>query len=310
MYNEPMSIPKLLENSKLHSISDEHLITGLLFREFEIEVPRGEQVWKQQWFHNTVLQDELKSMAPLLGDQVIILKGMALIESIYEDSGKRFMSDIDLLVPTEKLAQIENILKEAGYQSITGERWKANNFKSEWTRTVNGVEVNIELHTRLFYHSADLQWRTQPSHIEPLRILDVDHQITHLIGHCAFQHNFLKLYWLIDIFLYLKSHNVNWEAVHQHSKDLKIENSFIATVWVLNHYFDCEIKIPKKPSLLMRKLLSMDLLLNPNQIGKDYFLLKHILKDSILESLQYDLGWSLVKLKSLFSKEQSSEKNI
>lgn len=310
MYNEPMSTPKLLENSALHRIADEHLVTGLLFREFNIQLPGGEKAWKQQWFHNTVLQDELKSMAPLMGEEVIVLKGMALTESIYEDTGKRFMSDIDLLIPLNKLNEIEDVLKTRGYQRISAETWKANDFKSEWTKVVNGIEVNIELHTRLFYHTSDLSWNTKESNIKPLRILQTEHQITHLIGHCAFQHNFLKLYWLIDIYLFSKDNEIDWSRVHLYSKELKIENSFLATVWVLNRFFDCKIPIEKKPSILVRKILNEELILNPNQVGKDYFLLKHILKDSILESLQYDLGWSLAKLKSLFSKEQSSERNI
>lgn len=302
MYNELMSIPKLLENRELMRVADEHLITGLLFREFDMPVSGGEKSWKQQWFHNTVLQDELKRLAPSLGKETIILKGMALTESIYEDSGKRFMSDIDLLIPEERIHSVEKFLKRDGYKSITGETWSANNFKSEWTKLVNGIEVNIELHTRLFYHVPDISWKVQESQITPLKILAPEHCITHLIGHCAFQHNFLKLYWLIDIYLFQREFEIDWSEVFEAAKDLKLVNSLVSTVWVLNKYFGCDIEINKEPSLVMRKLLTEKLLLNPNQVGKGYFLLKHLLKDSILESLRYDVGWSLVKVKSLLSK--------
>jgi len=294
-----MQVPKLLKNQKLHSIANEHLIEALLFREFGIETGSGEKAWKQQWFHNTVLQDTLTELALDLGEDVIVLKGMALLDSIYEDTGKRFMSDIDLLIPERDLERISRLFKDRGFSPITEAQWYGNDFKTEWTKTVNGIEVNIELHTRLFFHTEDIEWSTKEYSISPLRCLRNEEMVLHLIGHCAFQHNFLKLYWLIDVYLFQREKNIDWARIQVLASEMKLTKSVESTVYVLNKFFDCKIEGVPIPNIKLVNLLNEELLINPNQIGKSYFKLKHLLKDSVLVSFQYDLLWILMKVKNL-----------
>lgn len=299
MYNTSVEELKILENRHIYSCLNEHMLEGLFFAEGLYE--KGERAWKQQWFRNKVYQDTLAEIAPLLGENVVILKGMALLESLYEDSGKRFMSDIDLLVSIDDLDRIREILKDNEFEELNeNKKWLGDNFKSEWTKTIYGVEVNIELHTRLFYHVSDLKWSTIPSKIVPLRLLCVEDMFLHLIGHCAFQHNFLKLYWLFDIYFFQKENQIDWVKLIEKAEKMKIKSSTLATIWTLNKFFATNIDSDYEPSEKIMKIITSDYLINPNQGGRDYYKLKHYLKDSFFESLRYDLFWFLQRIRNQF----------
>jgi hypothetical protein len=45
----------------------------------------------------------------------MLLKGAALVETVYADPGRREMLDIDLLVPDDRLAEASTVLREIGY---------------------------------------------------------------------------------------------------------------------------------------------------------------------------------------------------
>ncbi len=67
---------------------------------------------------NMVLQDELSRLLSALNNQnipVIVLKGAALLETVYSDISLRPMGDIDILVRPEHLDQAESIALQQGY---------------------------------------------------------------------------------------------------------------------------------------------------------------------------------------------------
>ena len=99
---------------------------------------------------NALLYDELRAVLTMLreqGSEVIVLKGAALAETVYPHRALRPMSDIDLLVRRERLAEIETKLLEMGY--VPDERRKTR----EWFHAhhyhlgfVNSSGIPIEIH--------------------------------------------------------------------------------------------------------------------------------------------------------------------
>jgi hypothetical protein len=70
---------------------------------------------------NMILQDELVRIVTEFNSQnvpVIILKGAAMLESIYRDISLRQMSDLDILVRPEHLDKAEKIALEQGYNFL------------------------------------------------------------------------------------------------------------------------------------------------------------------------------------------------
>jgi hypothetical protein len=70
------------------------------------------------FIRNTVLLDELSNILSALNSEnipTIVLKGAALLETIYRDISLRPMADIDILVMPEYLDQVESIALRQGY---------------------------------------------------------------------------------------------------------------------------------------------------------------------------------------------------
>jgi hypothetical protein len=67
---------------------------------------------------NSLLFRELQLLLRELQERqkpVIVLKGAALVETVYRDRGLRPMSDVDLLIRKEDLIEVENIMFSLGY---------------------------------------------------------------------------------------------------------------------------------------------------------------------------------------------------
>jgi hypothetical protein len=230
---------------------------------------------------------------------------MAIVSATYPDSGCRFMSDIDILIETKSLQKVEEILISLDFELIKEEKWRANDFKCVWEKKHLSTNIYIEVHTKLFYHVENENWMTKPSNILGLNILSNEDQILHLFGHLAFQHTFLKLYWSFDISLLLKKEEfkISWPVLIKKAKSYQLLNSLKSSLWILQkHFGNNELnKIINEnnlaPNIFLKFCLSKKLLWNNSQNGFTYYLTKHLLKDSLGESLKYDFFWLLNKLK-------------
>lgn len=253
------------------------------------------------WAHN----EELLKIAHDLSDKfsdIIFLKGISLIGDVYPDLGARFMSDIDILCPHRCLDELSYYLEKQSFNIMSKKNWYGDDFKIEFNKIENGRELNIEIHTDLFFHARNIQWNMKNDRLNKLSLED---NLCHIIGHCGFSHNFQKLYWLIDIYLYIKKYgdSIDRQKLMIRLKELRITKVFEATLYILDNYFD----LPKKWKLLYKKqfyffLIDEDFLLNPNQSGFKQYLLKHLLKDSFCDSIRYDFYWLMYKVKKNFIK--------
>jgi hypothetical protein len=102
---------------------------------------------------NTLLFQELERVLEALdnaGIPAIVLKGAALAVTVYEDIGLRPMTDLDLLVPEERLqSAVQVVRQELGYQTDIPEAAHGlNQLVGHHVRLRNG-DVVLELHWSL-----------------------------------------------------------------------------------------------------------------------------------------------------------------
>ncbi|HPL49037.1 MAG TPA: nucleotidyltransferase family protein [Smithella sp.] len=134
------------------------------------------------------------------GIPTIPLKGIVLANSVYESIGLRKMSDIDLLVPSEKLARAVEILTGMGYKTL--EPFSLDSiiqFRMHLPPFVKKDHVTIEIHWNITspntYYSIDPQelWeQAVPGQIldyETL-ILSPEDFLLHICLHTSYQHQF------------------------------------------------------------------------------------------------------------------------
>lgn len=156
-----------------------------------------------------VLHQELRQQAR----QVVLLKGGALLETVYQSQlGLRPLSDLDLLVKASDLPCVKDILLRRGFCPAS----PASPFLT------NGLTA-FDLHTDLigatrirrralaFQFDAEALWReaTRLDTQDPtLLVLSPPHQFLHLAVH-ALKHSFSRLIWFVDLALVWQ--RLQWE---------------------------------------------------------------------------------------------------
>jgi hypothetical protein len=288
------SIPKLISDKKDQSdfkdLCFKHHIEGLLFSfypEFK-QVPEFKEAWLKNWHRNLLTQESLSNTIDTsrLHYSPVLLKGAALIGLIYEDVGSRFMSDVDLLVHPDDFILLENMLLADKFNRIDSRKWKANNFKSEWSKTIDGTEICIELHSKLYYHSENSyeSFNLEDSHIDGFKRLCAVDQFVHLSTHYGFQHTFQKVYWAFDLYFFGSKYKADLplDQLVSRSKEFKVYKSLTLCLGLLKNHFGLETGV-------VDELISNDFLWTEERRSFEYLKIKHLTKDSIFQALEYDL---------------------
>lgn len=287
---------------KIYALSEteieHHKLCGL-FKE------RFPQQFKAQWLHNKILHDELSTWPSSHPSQGIILKGPHLLEDYYQEFGERFMGDIDLLVSQDEFENWAQFLIKQGFSPYKTSTWEGNDFKSLFRKTLaNQIDIIVELHSRLFYQQErSLTPYSQPSRtLYPFYKLEKEELFIHLCGHLAYQHNFISLHWLFDIVLLIDQDGpeLDWIRVKILAAQYKVERSCKIICHLLNRDFQLPLpNVFKDLSLQDRLLLS---LITPRFLSSQqrkplrYWPIKHLIKDTLMDALIYDINWSKAKL--------------
>lgn len=295
---------EFLDSKIGQELSNEHMLLGWLANKQEAInskiYPLAKQEFKRQWHLNQTYLNLLNELAPVLEEaqiKPILLKGITFFEEMYPDLGDRSMSDLDLLVGEEELDRAVQVLKGFGFKLADQKKWKANLHKRELTIVRDRAELVVELHSSLLYHTKEPRWETRPFPITPYDQLTNEGLVIYQCVHLAFQHTFLKLFWLIDIHLILcASTQLDEDLILQLSKKYKVYNSVVMTLFLLKNYFDTPMGIAfeeaiKNLSPLRKSLLNINFLLDPKKNYLKYLAVKHSCKDSLKESMAYNMGW-------------------
>lgn len=283
----------------------ENKLAGLIFSR-NTKVLQGSDFavdWKSQWLRSNLFLRELQILDEVWATKEIpatVLKGSALIGDIYLDSGQRSMCDIDLLIPEAKLAEAVEALELRGFQPQQSKSWAANEFKVVLEKNEKGIPVVLELHTRLFYQNDSYEaWSLRPHpSFAHLTTLTIEDQLIHLMGHLGYQHTYLMLHWFVDIHLFLKKYGsqIDCARVCERLHRLGQVRSAQILLWTLERFFSTSIPmdLPVPSPLLsftLEALITDEFLWSTNKAKWSYFILKHLTKDRLQDSLVYDFKW-------------------
>ena len=134
---QPIFLHKFKHHAQFKEQCHGHHIAGLLYgfwpEDYSDEFYKS--YWKNQWQQNELHKDVLKQLNNNEFNPVL-LKGMSIAEKYYPNLGCRFMSDIDLLIPSEQWNAYQKFLTTKGFSLIKKKSWKADRFKAVWEKLI------------------------------------------------------------------------------------------------------------------------------------------------------------------------------
>lgn len=279
-----------------------HSLWGFTYKYWSKLFPQmkdhAKEIYLKQWLQNQTYQKVLKDLIPQIlkiDESLLVLKGMNHLDDLYQDDiAVRFMSDIDLLVAPGKLEQIINLLIFEGFKANENEKWFGDQHKIELHQKIDGVDITIELHTKLLYHLDHFEYEKIKKPDGSWQ-LEVEERLVFLCAHYAFQHTMLKLYWFVDIALLIEKYpNLNWDRCKSIAKKWQVYNSFCYTIGAINESWGI-IAPPIKGTFQL--FISNDLIWNTDQRAFKYLLAKNLFKDSFKTHFKYAYLW-LIRKKS------------
>ena len=261
-------ISKGIDWSLLIEFAQHHRLLPLVYtnlnRECQNLVP--ESVLKQlknqyeQIIRQTLAQSaELKRITSTFhakGLDIVLLKGWALKESLYDDVSLRQSRDIDLLVRQTDTVDADNILFKLGYKiTKLKNRFKLNSHV--------GTQL-IRRRSELDYWSSerdtyvDLHWRLSLSHGSfPIDINQLWDEMeaqgeegmfrmpdsTHFVFLCyhGAKHCWLRFHWLNDIALLIQKDQLDWNLILTKAKELGVLPTIGLAVSLANLMFGAPI---------------------------------------------------------------------
>ena len=289
-----------------------HALAGYLYGEHRLNLPAAIaseliQDWTVQTANSLLIANELERLGAACANRDLnpgLLKGCALIGDVFSDPGTRFTSDIDIFIDSCDCNSMEKLLIALGYQSVNEPRFWANAYKSHRFYEISpDVKVEVELHARVFPNDTGISWKWKPSPHKGFRALEREDLLVHLLGHLGYQHTFLKLFWLVDIDRLIRcTPELCWDRVWSLVFQLNHRRSASAVLWAAQKYLATPIPCAASEKLVStgfwKSLISPGFLVAPKNHKVRYFLLKHLLKDSFLHSLNYDWHWIRSQLAS------------
>lgn len=230
-----------LTNSQWSSLveeADRHHLTPLTYRLLEdgpfADRPpaalraRLRSSYELAAFRNAVLLRRTEEYAAALhrvGIPVILLKGIHLCRYVYPEPALRPMADVDLLVPRDRLAQVEQLFLDAGFGPVPRPdveqfcTW-SNHLAKLYKEGAPVLEVHwtIERPTAPFLIDLEGLWaRARPVKLGGARVhvLATEDLLLHLSLHASYHHRFdwSALRGLVDIDRVVAHCPVDWKAL-------------------------------------------------------------------------------------------------
>jgi hypothetical protein len=146
---------------------------------------------------------------------LIVLKGAALAESVYDTPVLRHSHDIEVLVKTADVDRVANMLRSCKFHPAV--------IESEWCRRLeHDSGLPLRIHTSLFDISAynvalDEVWsnsRVCTIAGTTARMLSPEDNLLHVVGYASYSRSCHSWRWITDAwFLIKRSRDLKWERV-------------------------------------------------------------------------------------------------
>lgn len=236
--------------------------------------------------HNILLLGELEQIVNALKNEdipVMVLKGAALLESIYSNVALRPMSDIDILIYRESLSGIDIVLRRCGYFRLGNTTIQTKGAVSPYLNSIvyrkHSFEdyflhvhwhlVNTTIPVEMYYDKIDMAkiWKeAEPTRIggtEAL-ILAPHHFLIHLCEH-ALNHFFDRLILLYDVHIFIERNRdrFDWKKFVDETLNFNLARPVYYTFYFTTKFFETQIPVyvlerlrPEKFSFGERKFIS------------------------------------------------------
>jgi hypothetical protein len=161
------------------------------------------------------------------GVPAILLKGISLVERVYQAPGERTMGDIDLLIRRQDLPVAESVLRSQGYTFSDEDQGFMPEFARDFMAEIPYCKgtVCIDLH----WHLVTMRWYRQTTVLDidgiwdravPARIdaapalrLCPEDEIIHLCFHTAVHHSLVHSKGYRDIVRVIRAEGVCWNVL-------------------------------------------------------------------------------------------------
>jgi hypothetical protein len=255
-------------------LSRHHGVGPILYRalhERAASVPaEWMQIFKAEYvtnaFHNQLAQTSVDKIGARFSSEqipVIVMKGAALLRTLYDDQGLRILGDVDLLVDERDVERADTQLQTWGFKLSPSENAEEVGSRCHYSllycwqlpRT-----VPVELHWRIFERyrpyvfdldAVRAQARPFPGTPPNVLVMAPEHELAHLCLHLdrhAITYRTLvgrtdwcellllpqglgRLAWLYDIALYLQRRNelIDWDSFVETARRWAIDGRLYAT---------------------------------------------------------------------------------
>lgn len=161
------------------------------------------------------------------GIQVILVKGVFLIEKIYRNAALRPMSDVDVLIKKEALPLVMNEMSKAGY-SLTPHGHIGFLKDGEFPAL-------IDFHWDIWFPETEDLWKRCVSFASgdiQAWTLDNEDMLIYMAIHQSVNHGMHKLIWLCDIHEFIRAYrdNIDWDVLINRVKGYHIEMPIYSTL--------------------------------------------------------------------------------
>ncbi len=187
-------------------------------------------------------------------------KGPVLSKIAYNDEFFRTGRDIDIIVPEDKVIEIQNFLFSRGFQSERPDKAGGKLF-GKYLKMYTQAEyrhpklkISIEIHWQLFnnrhllpaklHNLIDYKTEEIISN-QKIAFLGMQYQFVYLCIHGT-QHNWSRLFWLLDIAVMVQKYTEKsfYEGLVEQTHNLKAERSVGAAMSLIKELFFVEIPEP------------------------------------------------------------------
>jgi predicted house-cleaning noncanonical NTP pyrophosphatase (MazG superfamily) len=222
---------------------------------------------------NTLLTEKLSAILDYFQKariEIILLKGMALIQTIYPNIALRPIYDIDILIHPQDFAFAKAGLEALGY--LNSAFYREDFYQDNIMVDVHEELINItRIKSRRKAHRIDMDefWKNSLAieiNGQGARILSPEHTLMELCLHLTLHHGLQGLVWFVDIARLVEyyKNEIDWNKFIKETSDYRINRPVYYALFYVNkilrqdipEYVLNQLK-PERQNLLERKIFNL-----------------------------------------------------